>query len=898
MKLSTRLAAAMVALAVLTAAAVGFVTYRNVESALLSSELERQEADIHLIAVEFESRIRAARADVIGFRSAVALAGIIRAADAGGIDPVDRTTLTEWKQRFSARLIAELGAKANYLQFRVIGLADGGREILRVDRQSASDTIRVVPDAELQRKGDTGYFKAAMARPRDDIYVSPLELNREHDAIEIPHVPVMRVATPLFTADARPFGILVINLDLRPAFESIRANTRPGHDTYLVNEHGDYLIHPDRTKEFGFEYGRQFNWRDDLPHLAAALGSNKLGVHVVEDAAGNSIVGALASVRLAGGPLVSVIETAPYAVVMASAVSIRRSTLSIGFAAVLAAALLAAFLARSLTKPLVQMTAAVKDFGDGKPAALPIEVGGEIGTLARAFGQMADEVREKTTELNREIEERRRIFETSLDLILITDKRGNFIRVSPSLEAILGYRPDEMVGRNGKEFLYADDLDSTRQEMRLARQGRDMRNFETRYVHKDGHPVTMVWSGVWSEPEQRHFFIGRDMTERIKLEQQLRHSQKMDAIGQLTGGVAHDFNNILTVITGTIEILAEGVAGDPNLTEIAQLIDEAAQRGAQLTAQLLAFARKQPLQPRQINPNSLLQETTKLLKPLLGENIEMATMLDESAWSAMVDPTQLSTALINLAVNARDAMPDGGKLTLETHNAVLDDSYARAHNEVQAGNYVMVAVSDTGSGMSDSIKDKIFEPFFSTKDIGKGTGLGLSMVYGFVKQSGGHIKVYSEEGSGTTIKLYLPRAGEQAQTSPAIAASAEIAGGTETILVVEDDTLVRNYVIAQLQGLGYTTLSAGNAAEALALVDAGAHFDLLFTDVIMPGEMNGRQLADALRKVRTAFKVLFTSGYTENAIIHHGRLDPGVILLNKPYRKSDLARMLRAALAA
>jgi CheY-like chemotaxis protein len=328
------------------------------------------------------------------------------------------------------------------------------------------------------------------------------------------------------------------------------------------------------------------------------------------------------------------------------------------------------------------------------------------------------------------------------------------------------------------------------------------------------------------------------------------------------------------------------------------LIDEAAQRGAQLTAQLLAFARKQPLQPRQINPNTLLQETTKLLKPLLGEHIEIATILDQTAWPAMVDPSQLSTALINLAVNARDAMPDGGKLTLEIHNAVLDDTYARAHNEVQAGNYVMVAVSDTGAGIPDSIKDKIFEPFFSTKDIGKGTGLGLSMVYGFVKQSGGHIKVYSEQGSGTTIKLYLPRAGEQAQGSPEAAESTEIAGGSETILVVEDDALVRNYVIAQLQGLGYTTLSAGNAAEALALVDGGAHFDLLFTDVIMPGEMNGRQLADALRKVRTAFKVLFTSGYTEDAIIHHGRLDPGVILLNKPYRKADLARLLRAALAA
>jgi CheY-like chemotaxis protein len=263
----------------------------------------------------------------------------------------------------------------------------------------------------------------------------------------------------------------------------------------------------------------------------------------------------------------------------------------------------------------------------------------------------------------------------------------------------------------------------------------------------------------------------------------------------------------------------------------------------------------------------------------------------------MVDPSQLSTALINLAVNARDAMPGGGKLTLETDNAVLDNSYAQAHGEVQPGNYVMIAVSDTGTGVPNAIKDKIFEPFFSTKEMGKGTGLGLSMVYGFVKQSNGHIKLYSEEGHGTTIKIYLPRAIGQADMA-AEPVAAPIAGGSETILVVEDDILVRTYVIAQLKGLGYATLSASNATEAIALVEGGAKFDLLFTDVIMPGGMNGRQLAEELNKRRVPFKVLFTSGYTENAIVHHGRLDAGVILLNKPYRKSDLARLVRVALAA
>src|ERR1700722_16551471 len=389
----------------------------------------------------------------------------------------------------------------------------------------------------------------------------------------------------------------------------------------------------------------------------------------------------------------------------------------------------------------------------------------------------------------------------------------------------------------------------------------------------------------------------RDVTENLAADEQLRQAQKMEAIGQLTGGIAHDFNNILTVITGTIEILEEGVAGDPGLVEITRMIDEAAIRGAELTQRLLAFARRQPLQPRTTDVNTLIVDAAKLLRPTLGEHVEIESVFEEDAWPALVDPGQLSTALINLALNARDAMPRGGKLVLETGNVHLDENYARAHAEVHPGPYVMIAVSDTGLGIPAAILDKVFDPFFTTKDVGKGTGLGLSMVYGFVKQSDGHIKIYSEEGHGTTIKIYLPRAGEQAD-AVAAAPTLAIEGGVETILVVEDDPLVRNYVAAQLASLGYTALTAANAAEALARIDDGEPFDLLFTDVIMPGSVNGRQLADEAVRRRPGIAVLFTSGYTENAIVHHGRLDPGVLLLAKPYRKSDLARMIRTALAA
>jgi signal transduction histidine kinase/FixJ family two-component response regulator len=390
----------------------------------------------------------------------------------------------------------------------------------------------------------------------------------------------------------------------------------------------------------------------------------------------------------------------------------------------------------------------------------------------------------------------------------------------------------------------------------------------------------------------------RLLDEKTAADLQLRQAQKMEAVGQLTGGIAHDLNNILTVITGTIEILAEAVAERPELAAIAQMIDEAAGRGADLTQRLLAFARKQPLQPREVDVNTLVIEASSLLRPTLGEQIEVHLMLATDASHALIDPSQLTNAILNLALNARDAMEGGGKLIIETSNVVLDESYANANHEVIAGPYVMVAVTDSGHGIPAGILDNVFEPFFTTKDVDKGSGLGLSMVYGFVKQSKGHIKIYSEVGHGTTVRIYLPQATGLAQPAQEVASAASIEGGHETILVVEDDELVRTFAVGQIQSLGYHTLAAVNAAEALLVIDGAEEIDLLFTDMIMPGRMNGRQLADEALKRRPSLKILFTSGYSNEVIIHHGHLDAGVLLLAKPYRKSDLARMIRAALAA
>jgi PAS domain S-box-containing protein len=493
------------------------------------------------------------------------------------------------------------------------------------------------------------------------------------------------------------------------------------------------------------------------------------------------------------------------------------------------------------------------------------------------------------------------------DAVLVTGESGEVIVANPAAKRLFGDRTDldsEDWARSYQCFLPDGVTPFPPAETPIGRavRGESVDNLEivlrplgaanNTHLIANGRPLRDA-NGVLKGA----VIVYRDVTEAKDTERQLRQSQKMDAIGQLTGGIAHDFNNILTVITGTIEILAGAVADQPQYAAIAKMIDQAADRGAELTRHLLAFARKQPLRPRDTDVNGLVIETTKLLRASLGEHVEIETRLEEDTGPALVDSSQLTTALLNLAVNARDAMPNGGRLTLETGNTYLDESYAKAQGEVRPGRYVMIAVGDNGSGIPPAIRDKVFEPFFTTKGTGKGTGLGLSMVYGFVKQSGGHIKIHSEVGHGTTIKIYLPRSAgedvEAASCAPLVAA-----GGQETIFVVEDDALVRKYVIAQLQSLGYRTLEAGNAAEALALADQGAEFDLLFTDIIMPGAMNGRQLASEMARRRSNLRVLFTSGYSENALLDHGRLPAGVLLLAKPYRKSELAGMLRQALDA
>ncbi len=399
---------------------------------------------------------------------------------------------------------------------------------------------------------------------------------------------------------------------------------------------------------------------------------------------------------------------------------------------------------------------------------------------------------------------------------------------------------------------------------------------------------------------ERTAALQAEVAEHAASQAQIRQMQKMESLGQLTGGIAHDFNNMLAIVIGSLDMARRRLTGSehPKVLENITNASEGARRAAELTARLLAFSRRQALEPQAVDVNKLVTNTSEMLRRTLGEQVDVETVLSGGLWHAFADPGQFENAIVNLAVNARDAMEQGGKLTIETANADLDDRYARSHEEVKAGQYVLVSITDTGSGMPDDVIERAFDPFFTTKEVGKGTGLGLSQVFGYVKQSGGHVKIYSELGHGTTVKLYLPRhLGESKEAGRAIAQSLPPGSREQVILVVEDDAEVRRMTLAALDELGYHVHEAANAKEALAHLQNGTRIDLLFTDIVMP-EVNGRQLADEARKLRPQLRVLFTTGYTRNAVVHNGVLDPGVVLLTKPFTLEQLALKVRDILDA
>ncbi|HEX5678607.1 MAG TPA: PAS domain-containing protein [Alcanivorax sp.] len=520
----------------------------------------------------------------------------------------------------------------------------------------------------------------------------------------------------------------------------------------------------------------------------------------------------------------------------------------------------------------------------------------ENGDALRMVGGMSDvtERRQFLANLARQAA----LLDQSSDAIMVLDLERRITYWNRAAEAIYGWRQDQALGRRIDEVLGEDPSLLEAAARSLLDNGQWAGSLSGR--NADGERVISEarWSLVGDdhgEPEAV-LAINTDITERLALEEQLQQSQRLEAVGQLTGGVAHDFNNLLTVILGNSELLEEQLEDTPLLRDSARLIRGAAERAAELTRRLLAFARRQPLSPEIVDVNDLINGLTPLLRPSLHEQVTFDIVSCASPWPAFIDPGQLESAILNLCINARDAMSGNGCIVLETANVTLDSDYAKRHSEVVAGDYIQVVVSDTGEGIPAAALKRVFEPFFTTKPKGKGTGLGLSMVYGFVKQSRGHIKIYSEPGEGTTVKLYLPRADREDERPAAPPVSpVRFSNRAETVLLVEDDDAVRDQAARQLQDLGYRVISASDGEAALAMLQE-QDVDLLFTDVIMPGGPNGPELARLARQRRPGLPVLYTSGYTENAIVHQGRLDPGVHLLEKPYHRDELARKVRDAL--
>jgi len=523
---------------------------------------------------------------------------------------------------------------------------------------------------------------------------------------------------------------------------------------------------------------------------------------------------------------------------------------------------------------------------------------GVIFLLMRRDTRQSEQLIEtQSGELQESQQRFRRIFEESpFGMVLSRSDDRRIVDANPAFCEMTGYNAAELVGRSGIDIAHGDDSHLLRD---IGPEAPDSGQFiEKRYVSRSGAAiwarVRRVLMGASGDHPTLVLALVEDITQQKRVEAELRQAQRMEAVGQLTGGIAHDFNNLLGVIIGNVEFLLDAVADNPEQTGLVNEILSSALGGADLTRRLLAFARRQTLQPRRIDLNGHLSHQIVMLRRLLGETIRIETTLAADLWPTRADPSQVADTLLNLAINARDAMPYGGSIAIETANAHLDEKYAERNAEVTAGDYVVLSVTDTGVGMPREVVERALEPFFTTKEPGAGSGLGLSMIYGFARQSGGHLKIYSEVGRGTTVRLYLPRAPVAENAPLAEVGDTSLRIGNETILLVDDDAEMRAVARRHLASLGYRVREADNGPAALAILQDGARFDLLFTDVVMPGGMTGYQLAAAAAYRQPGLKVLFTTGYARTG--SRNDLAEPVAMLRKPYRKRDLAAAIRTVL--
>ena len=501
----------------------------------------------------------------------------------------------------------------------------------------------------------------------------------------------------------------------------------------------------------------------------------------------------------------------------------------------------------------------------------------------------------------RSLAERERLFEMSRDLFGVATLDGSLKTVNPAWSRTLGRSDAELLARPFSEIIHPDDLETTAEVVAALSRGEPVHQFQVRLLRADREAVAFAWSAVPGDAGTGTFYtVGRDITEELRREEMLRQSQKMEAVGQLTGGLAHDFNNLLAGISGSLELIGMRLA-QGRTAEVDKYVTAArgaATRAAALTHRLLAFSRRQTLAPKPTDVKQLVSGMEELIARTIGPQIALETVNAAGLWTSLIDPGQLENAILNLCINARDAMPHGGKITVETGNRWFDRRTAKERG-LEPGQYISLCVSDTGTGMSPEVQAKAFDPFFTTKPIGVGTGLGLSMIYGFARQSGGAVSIYSELDQGTMVCIYLPRhMGSAEETDQPDEVTAVPRGDGETVLIIDDEPTVRMLVSEVLADLGYTAIEAEDGAAGLKVLNSDARIDLLVTDVGLPGGLNGRQVADAARAVRTGLKVLFITGYAENAVLSHGHLDPGMHVMTKPFAMDVLATRIRELIEA
>ncbi len=767
-------------------------------------------------------------------------------------------------------------------------------------------------------KSDENYFNRGKEGPFVQFFYYDISLQQ----------PAMTISAPINDDQERFSGLLIGRVDLKEISAIMTERTGLGEtgETYLVNRFNIMVT------ESRFEKGLALKKYIYTQGVRDCL-KEKRGFALYDNYRGDPVFGFYDWIsEIEVGLLAEISQKEAFGPIQ----QLRNIIIIAGLGIVVFIIICGSWFSRTISKPIEKLIEGIERIDNGDlNYRVELKTNDEHKKLAVAFNQMTDRrqlseealkrshdeleirVAERTVELaninqqlKQEVKERKQaekefedIFNLSPDLVAVCTTEGKFLKVNPTWEKVLGYTQKEILDLGWAKLVHPDDVEKTNKEVENQLKGRSIVNFVNRYKCKDGSYKTFEWQASFTTEGIVHA-TARDITERNRAEEalreneeQLRQAQKLESVGRLAGGVAHDFNNLLTTILGYSELIYMEQDLNDTTREGVQEIKKSAERAASLTQQLLAFSRKQIMRPQQIDLNKLIKNFRKMLTRLIHENITFSTKLDTGIGKIKADPVQIEQVIMNLAVNARDAMPDGGTFTIETHKVHLDESYRQEHPQVSPGDYVLLAVSDTGHGMDEETMDYIFDPFYTTKGVGKGTGLGLSTVYGIVKQSEGHILVYSEPDHGTTFKIYLPAIEETEKQQESLPENRDVMGGTETILLVEDEESLRKMAGKILEGYGYSVVVAKSGLDALAILSESEQLkiDCLVTDVIMP-EMGGKELSKKLLEEYPKLKMLFVSGYTANVIAHHGVLDKGVSFLQKPFSPQSLAEKVREVL--